>query len=48
MVERAMTKSTPGIEFLKKVAQESISRLCSGKNSPQRSFPALDAGDKKF
>jgi len=21
---------------------------CSGKNSPQRGFPALDAGDKKF
>jgi hypothetical protein len=33
MVERAKTKSTPGTEFLKKMAKESISRFVSPEES---------------
>jgi hypothetical protein len=33
MVERARTKSTPGTEFPKKMAKESISRLVSPEES---------------
>jgi hypothetical protein len=39
MVERARTKSTPGTEFLKKMAKESISRFVSPEesaNAPQK------------